>query len=314
MTTIDKASGAKPLYMYRSVLNAEQITEWAREQGFTSALEPDDMHITIVFSRAAFSQDLTREAEQYDGNIGYGNIVIRGGKRAVVPLGDKGAVVLKVESSDLQDEHQMFRRMGASWDFQEYTPHITITYAGTDTPPAEMQPYTGDIVLGPLRAKLLNTDWDSEITEVLLQDTTGGMQKGMEHQVTKSADILKLDSERRIAWGWAYVSTIDGELQTDTQGDSITPAEMEKMADKFMSSARMAKAMHEGDQVGEVIHSLPLTTELAKAFSIETDREGWLIGMKVHDDAIWKQFKNGTLKGFSIGGKGKRKPKKDYKK
>ena len=136
----------------------------------------------------------------------------------------------------------------------------------------------------------------------------------MEYEIAKSADILKLDSERRIVWGWAYVSTIKGALQTDTQGDSITPAEMEKMADRFMSSARMAKAMHEGDQVGEVIHSLPLTAELAKAFGIEADREGWLIGMKVHDDEVWKQFKDGTLKGFSIGGKGKRKPKKDYKK
>jgi hypothetical protein len=135
----------------------------------------------------------------------------------------------------------------------------------------------------------------------------------MEHEVTKASDILKLDNERRIAWGWASVSTIKGELVTDLQEDTITPAEMEKMADRFMASARMAKAMHAGDQIGEVLHSLPLTAELAKAFGVETDREGWIIGMKIHSNEVWAGFKDGTYKGFSIGGKVKRK-RKDYDK
>jgi hypothetical protein len=135
----------------------------------------------------------------------------------------------------------------------------------------------------------------------------------MEYDVVKSAEVLKLDSERRIAWGWASVSTMKGELVTDLQGDTITPAEMEKMADRFMASARMAKAMHEGDQIGEVLHSLPLTAELAKALGMETDREGWIVGMKIHSDEVWAGFKDGTYKGFSIGGKAKRKPK-DYDK
>jgi hypothetical protein len=128
-------------------------------------------------------------------------------------------------------------------------------------------------------------------------------------QITKSADVMKLDSERRIAWGWASVSTVKGELVTDLQGDTIVPAEMEKMADRFMASARTAKAMHEGDQIGEVLHSFPLTMELAKAFGMETDREGWIIGMKIKDDAIWKGFQEGRYKAFSIGGKARRTPK-----
>jgi hypothetical protein len=73
-----------------------------------------------------------------------------------------------------------------------------------------------------------------------------------------------------------------------------------------MASARTAKAMHQGDQIGEVLHSFPLTNELAKAFGMETDREGWLIGMKIHDDAVWQGFKDGTYKAFSIGGRSKR--------
>lgn len=131
----------------------------------------------------------------------------------------------------------------------------------------------------------------------------------MTYDVNKTSKILKLDSERRIAWGWASVSTMEGELVTDLQGDTITTVQMEKMADRFMMSARTAKAMHEGDSIGEVIHSFPLTNELAKAFGLDTDREGWIIGMKIYDDQVWGGFKRGELAGFSIGGKAKRTPK-----
>jgi len=327
MTTVDKASGAKPIYMYRSVMNAEEIVEWAREQGFGSTLEPNDMHVTVVFSKAAFSRELTEVAESH-GQLGYSNIVVRGGKRAVVPLGDKGAVVLKIQSDQLQYEHMEFRGMGASWDFQEYTPHVTITYRGTTKPPSEIMPFTGDIVLGPLRAKPLNPEWDTEIAEIDLA-TQGGAeslqdvsrQKDLsktsdshivrdmaEHEVNKSATILKLDTERRIVWGWASVSTLKGELVTDLQGDRMSPAVMSKMADGFMRSVRAAKAMHEGEDVGEVIHSFPLTKELADAFGIQTDREGWITGTYIKSDEEWAKVLKGEYRGLSIGGKAKRRP------
>ena len=140
----------------------------------------------------------------------------------------------------------------------------------------------------------------------ILEAVTDMEKADMTEDVTKTADILKVDTERRIAWGWASVSTMKGELVTDLQGDTITPQEMEKMADRFMASARTAKAMHQGDQIGEVLHSFPITNEIAKAFGMETDREGWLIGMKIHDDAVWQGFKDGTYKAFSIGGRSKR--------
>jgi len=490
-----KASGAEPIYMYRPVMNAEQIHEWAAAQGFTSALPLDDLHVTVVFSKAAFSADLSRVAE-VNGTVHYHNIVVRGGKRAVVPLGDEGAVVLKIQSDELQYEHLMFRQMGASWDFQEYTPHISITYQGRDLPIADMQPFVGDIVLGPLRAKPMNTNWDSEIVEVPLDvqkaetyqppaaaknsaqrvldwkekygdevkgmtpvgwararqlasgkpvsrdtvarmaafnrhrqnaeiapeykdtpwkdrgyvawlgwgNTTGvdwarsimqrlnkrmmnddsfttsaeaavrSMELGlngevhvhetadgqatympgasheeylermaelggvyeddeddaeypaesseglldrvisgmlhaaMDYDINKSSAILKVDRERRIVWGWASVSTMKGEIVTDLQGDRITPVEMEKMADGFMRSARAAKAMHDGDDVGEVIHSFPLTKELAEAFGIQTDREGWITGTYIKSDEQWQKALRNEYKGLSIGGRAKRKP------
>lgn len=308
-----KAYGAEPVYAYRPVLNAEMIREWAASQGFERALPADDMHVTVVFSKTPFSAELT-EAANAQAVIRYGNIVVTGGKRTVVPLGDKGAVVLKIECAQLQYEHMDFRAMGASRDFQEYTPHITITYTGGGAPVAQMQPFRGDIVLGPMRAKPLNPDWDGEVVETALTESDisatlreTAKSESMDDAFVKTADVIKVDGERRIAWGWASVSTVKGELIVDRQGDTITPIEMEKMADGFMASARTAKAMHEGQGVGEVLHSLPLTKELAEALGVQTDREGWIIGMKIHDDATWHMFKEGKLAAFSIGGKARRK-------
>ena len=132
------------------------------------------------------------------------------------------------------------------------------------------------------------------------------MRAIMEQSVEKRVTILKADDEQRIVWGWASVATVKGMSVLDHQGDMMTPDEMVKMANRFMESARAAKAMHAGDQIGEVIHSLPLTAELAKALGIEADREGWIIGMKIRDDAMWQSVKSGDFGAFSIGGRAKR--------
>lgn len=126
-----------------------------------------------------------------------------------------------------------------------------------------------------------------------------------EETVNKSYDfeVLKRDDEQRIVWGWAYISTVDGELQVDTQGDSIEPQEMVLMANEFMKGARHAKAMHTGEARGEIVHSFPMTKELSQRFGIETNKEGWIIGMHVADDEAWEATKSDDFKGFSIGGR-----------
>jgi hypothetical protein len=129
----------------------------------------------------------------------------------------------------------------------------------------------------------------------------------MQHtDVNKSFEetkVLKVDDEQRIVYGWASVVTEDGAPVVDSQGDVIEPIEMEKMANDFMLDVRTAKAMHAGDKIGEVIHSLPLTAELTKALGLQSDLEGWIVGVKIHSDEVWESVKSGEFAGFSIGGK-----------
>ena len=118
--------------------------------------------------------------------------------------------------------------------------------------------------------------------------------------------ILKADDSQRLIYGWASVITQDGIPVVDSQGDVIKSHTLEKAATDFMLSARVAKDMHEGGKIGEFVHSLPLTKEIAGALGITCNREGWIVACKVYDDSVWAKVKSGELKAFSIGGRAKR--------
>lgn len=115
--------------------------------------------------------------------------------------------------------------------------------------------------------------------------------------------ILKQDSEERLVYGWAYVSTNKGKISLDHSGEFVRPDQIAKAATNFMLSMRTAKRMHSGGKIGEVVHSMPLTNEISKALGIQSDREGWLVAIKVYDDKVWQDVKSGKLAAFSIGGR-----------
>lgn len=122
-------------------------------------------------------------------------------------------------------------------------------------------------------------------------------------EVQIEGQILKQMDEERLAFGWAYVSTVNGEVSLDHSGEFIRPDQIAKAATNFMLSMRTAKAMHTGEKIGEVVHSMPLTNDIAKALGIQSDREGWVIALKVYDDQVWQDVKSGKLAAFSIGGR-----------
>lgn len=117
------------------------------------------------------------------------------------------------------------------------------------------------------------------------------------------SEVFKFNEEQRLVYGWAYVSTVKGEISLDHSGEYIRPDELVKAATNFMLDVRVAKAMHSGSQIGEIVHSLPVTKEIATSLGITTDREGWIICVKVHDDSVWEDVKSGKLSAFSIGGR-----------
>ncbi len=68
-------------------------------------------------------------------------------------------------SNDITWRHESMMQSGASWDFDEFTPHITITLGEV---PEDVEPYQGPIVLGPEIFEEIDTTHQNNIEEVSL--------------------------------------------------------------------------------------------------------------------------------------------------
>jgi hypothetical protein len=125
----------------------------------------------------------------------------------------------------------------------------------------------------------------------------------MSELVSSSAEakILKVDASQGVVYGMAIVCTIDGAPYFDLQDDHITQDAMLKATTDFMEDVRVNKDMHAGESTGQVIHSFPLTDDIKKAFNINSNLTGWMVGVKPSPESLQK-FVNGEYTGFSIGG------------
>ena len=116
------------------------------------------------------------------------------------------------------------------------------------------------------------------------------------------AEVAKVDAQLGLVMGWAIVCKEDGEEYYDLQGDHVPEAAMLEAATEFAKAGRMAKLQHNGESVGTIVHTFPLTTDVAKAFGITTAKTGLMIAMQP-DKEVLAKFRDGTLTGFSIGGR-----------
>jgi len=362
MDSISKASGARTLYASRPLLNAEDVIAHYKAQGVETMLLPDDMHVTIAYSKDPIRWE--------DMGVGYEeNVRIEAGAREHEILGGK-AFTLCFDAPRIVSDWLHFRMNGAGYDYAAYRPHITLTYSA---PERVVEPYSGPLIFGAIEMQEVDPPEsimekrqtsDHQFTtaeearaasygmgcggDIHVHDTEDGvfympgetheaylervreigginesedddegssdtleralrvvMESIMSKSFTMQANVVKANEEERIVYGWASIVTMDGKPVIDKQGHIISGEEMEKMATSFMMSERTAKAMHTGESIGQIIHSFPLTAQIAKAIGMETDVEGWFIGVKVHSDAVWQKIKNGDFKAFSIGGRGK---------
>lgn len=155
----------RTLYVQRKLLNAAEFIAWAKAQGFETTTPAEDLHVTVAFSRRPV--DWMKVGETWSNGDDGKLTIAPGGARLVEPLGDKGAVVLLFNSSELSWRHEAIKRdADASWDFPSYQPHVTISYAGGDLDLSKVEPYRGKLVFGPELFSELDEDWSTKLTEV----------------------------------------------------------------------------------------------------------------------------------------------------
>lgn len=150
----------RPLYVSRRLLNVAEFTSWAKAQGFANV--SDELHVTILYSKTPV--DWMKMGETWEGEKGE-ITVAPGGARLVEPLGDKGAIVLLFNSSNLSWRHNEMIRNGASSDYPDYQAHVTITYEGSDVDLDEVEPYRGKLVFGPEIFEEIVDEWRPNANE-----------------------------------------------------------------------------------------------------------------------------------------------------
>lgn len=159
-----KDAAPRTLYVQRKLLNAAEFIAWAKSQGFETTTPADDLHVTVAFSRRPVDWMMVGEtwSNGEDGKL----TIAPGGARLVEPLGDKGAVVLLFNSSELSWRHEAIKRdADASWDFPSYQPHVTITYAGGELDLSKVEPYRGKLVFGPELFSEVDEGWSTKLNE-----------------------------------------------------------------------------------------------------------------------------------------------------
>lgn len=152
------------LYCSRKLLNGAELLKWAEAQGFEKCLDPKDMHVTIAYSKKKIDwSNLTDSSD---------TVQCSDGDRAIKQF-DGGAIVLTFKCDDLENRwKELIDDFGASWDYSDYSPHITITYDGLPDgiKLEDIEPYTGTLTFGPEIMEPVDGGWKGKIKETKLDD------------------------------------------------------------------------------------------------------------------------------------------------
>lgn len=132
-------------------------------------------------------------------------------------------------------------------------------------------------------------------------------------EVTWEGTFSKFDDDKRLAFGWASVTKLNGTPVVDRQGDYIDTDDLEEAAYKYVHGSRVGGDMHRRNgeaphHVSDMVESMVFTDDkIAKMGLPEDFPRGWWVGYRINDEDTWQEVRKGGRTGFSIHGKGIRK-------
>ena len=209
------ADGPRPLYVYRKLMpsSGRKLQAWAAEKGIPGLLPVGELHTTILYSKAPV--DWFKMGDGWSATEKLR--IVPGGARAIIRFG--AAIVLRFASSDLKWRHEEMERQGASHDYDEYAPHVTIAYAPEDAFDVEAleEAFAGELIFGPEIFEPIDEDWAERI-------------KGKEFsadeldQIQRFANRLAEEAEPAIA---EFAASLKGKLEGVRDVDALRIALLE---------------------------------------------------------------------------------------
>jgi hypothetical protein len=150
------AQNDEPGGLYGAVRFSEatkkNLVEYCNKYVGEGCVPADKLHATVVYSRRPVNYKPLGELAE--------PVVIPPSKYQLGLLGDTDCLVLLFQSAWLTNRHMAARNLGASYDYQEYRPHVTLHYAC----PKHIHPAQLPLPDFPLEiveeyTKPLNEDW-----------------------------------------------------------------------------------------------------------------------------------------------------------
>lgn len=171
ITELFESENLKSLYCSRHLTNGADLVKWAEDQGFTKCLDPKDMHVTVAFSKKKI--DWAVMTDSFDHIQSTINRKHPEKTKREVKQFDGGAIVLTFENGDLHHRWEEFKEdFGASWDYPDYHPHVTITYDGLPDGMKieDIKPFEGKLEFGPEIMKEVDLKWKDKTKEKKLDE------------------------------------------------------------------------------------------------------------------------------------------------
>lgn len=152
---ISKAYTTKTLYVSRHVQNAKDIIKRAKDNGIKDIISAKEMHLTVAFSKKKVDwSKFTSDDKSVDLQLQ---------NATIEKLGD--AIVISFKSKDLEKWWKKYVDGWASWDFETYTPHISLSYTA-DQDISNIGKYSGPISLGKEVMAEVNTDFVKKLEDI----------------------------------------------------------------------------------------------------------------------------------------------------
>ena len=93
------------------------------------------------------------------------------------------------------------------------------------------------------------------------------VQKTAEVTTSKTVEVVKRDTERRTLYGWASVSTVDGELYEDLHGDTISPEALHDICELVVMEGQNAGGVEHAETPNAIAAAMVIDDTFAAAMS-----------------------------------------------
>ena len=148
---IDESKGSYASVKFNEA-TTKALAEYQEKISVPVALEADEFHSTVMFSRK-FVPDFKELGEGLDWNGEFTGFEI-------FPSDDDNALVLTYSCPELEERFEYItNEYGATWDHDDFIPHITLSYNVGDLDPASLPAYDGPITIISESGDDLDLEW-----------------------------------------------------------------------------------------------------------------------------------------------------------